>query len=161
LRRWRPEDAQALAVLANDEAIARWMSDSWPMPYTRGDAEWWTTGGHAETGDNWAICLHDEPQGGCGGAQQSGFMRCNVEVGWWLSPVHWGLGLATLAARACVARAFEAAEVSRVCAPIHDGNQRSMRVAEKAGMVLEAVQPQSALKQGRVITRHLYATYRR
>jgi len=160
LRRWRPEDAEALAPLGNDEAIATWMSDAWPMPYTRADADWWTATGHAQAGDNWAICLHDRPEGGCGGAQQAGFLRCNVEVGWWLSPARWGQGIASLAARCCVERAFANAEVSRVFAPIHAGNIRSMRVAEKAGLRLEAVQPHSALKQGRVITRHLYAAYR-
>ena len=161
LRRWRPEDAPALAVLANDEAIGSWMSDNWPMPYTLADADWWTQTGHAQSGDNWAICLHGEPQGGCGGRQEAGFLRCNVEVGWWLTPAHWGQGIATLAARLCVAMAFARPEVSRVFAPIHEGNQRSMRVAERAGLVLEAVQPQSALKRGRVITRHVYAAYRR
>jgi RimJ/RimL family protein N-acetyltransferase len=36
----------------------------------------------------------------------------------------------------------------------------SMRVAEKIGLRLESIQPQSAYKRGQVITRHLYARYR-
>jgi RimJ/RimL family protein N-acetyltransferase len=35
-----------------------------------------------------------------------------------------------------------------------------MRVAEKIGMRLESVQPMSAYKRGRVIERHLWASYR-
>lgn len=160
LRRWRAEDAPDRQPLADDVRIAQWMSDSWPMPYSLADARRWTREGHAAHGDNWAICLHDVPQGGCGGVQQAGFQRCNTEIGWWLSPAHWGQGIATRAARCCVERAFANAEVTRVFAPIHEGNIRSMRVAEKAGLRLESVQPQSAFKQGRVITRHLYAMYR-
>lgn len=160
LRRWRPEDAPRLQTLADDSRIAVWMSDAWPMPYTAADAAWWCGPGHAETGDNWAICWQDEPQGGCGGGQQTGWQRCNVEIGWWLNPAHWGQGLATQAARLCVEQAFAKPEVSRVFAPVHAGNMRSMRVAEKAGLRLEAVQPLSAYKQGRLITRHVFAIYR-
>jgi RimJ/RimL family protein N-acetyltransferase len=50
--------------------------------------------------------------------------------------------------------------VHRIFAPIHAGNLRSMRVAEKAGMRLESVQPRSAYKQGRLIDRYLWACYR-
>lgn len=160
LRRWRSDDAPALQAVADDERIGQWMSDRWPMPYTLADAQWWVGPGHVESGSNWAICLADVPQGGCGLAQQSGFQRCNAEVGWWLSPAHWGQGIATRGARFCVEQAFANAEVTRVFAPIHDGNIRSMRVAEKAGLKLESVQPMSALKQGRVITRHVHAAYR-
>ena len=149
-----------LQPLGDDASIAQWMSDTWPMPYTLEDARWWACEGHAAQGDNWAICLDGVPQGGCGGLRQPGFLRCNVEVGWWLSPARWGQGITALAARFCVERAFANAEVTRVFAPIHAGNIRSMRVAEKAGLRLEAVQPHSALKRGRVITRHVYAAYR-
>jgi RimJ/RimL family protein N-acetyltransferase len=49
--------------------------------------------------------------------------------------------------------------VTRVFAPIHAGNARSIRVAEKLGMRLESVQPRSAFKRGEVIDQVLYASY--
>jgi RimJ/RimL family protein N-acetyltransferase len=64
------------------------------------------------------------------------------------------------AAAHLVERAFSLPEVTRVFAPIHAGNARSVRVAEKAGMRLESVQPRSAFKRGVVIDRVLYAQYR-
>jgi [ribosomal protein S5]-alanine N-acetyltransferase len=161
MRAWRVDDAQRLALIANDERIAQWMSDTWPHPYTQADALWWVTDGHATMGRTWALCLHDEPQGGCGAHPQGGFQRCNVEVGWWLSPEHWGQGVVPAAARMLLEQAFADTDVHRVFAPVHAGNQRSMRVAQKAGMVLESVQPKSAFKRGRVIDRHLFAAYRR
>lgn len=160
LRPWRADDAEALQPLGNDERIARWMADTWPMPYTAADAQWWVNEGAVSTGDNWAICQAGRPVGGCGIHQALGFLRCNAEVGWWLAPEFWGQGITPLAARWLVARAFARAEISRVHAPIHAGNTRSMRVAEKAGMVLEGIQRQSAIKQGRVIDRHVFAIYR-
>lgn len=148
LRRWRASDAAALQPLGSDERIARWMSDSWPMPYTAADAAWWVNEGSISTGDNWAICHADQPVGGCGIGWGQGFLRCNAEVGWWLAPEFWGQGITTLAARFLVARAFAREEITRVHAPIH------------AGMALEGIQRQGAIKQGRVIDRHVYADYR-
>lgn len=159
LRRWRAGDEAALACAANDERILRWMSDTWPATYREADATWWVHEGSLH-GSNWALCRQDVPMGGVGALQQPGFQRCNVEVGWWLSPAHWGRGIVPTAAAWLVEHAFLNAEVTRVFAPIHAGNMASMRVAEKIGMQLESVQPRSAYKRGQVIDRHLFARYR-
>jgi RimJ/RimL family protein N-acetyltransferase len=159
LRRWRAGDEAALAEAANDERILRWMSDSWPSPYTLDDAHWWVREGHRE-GSTWALCLHDRPQGGVGAHPQAGFQRCNAEIGWWLAPAHWGQGLVPQAAAWVLAQTWQNPEITRVFAPIHAGNTASVRVAEKIGLRLESVQPRSAFKRGAVIDRHLYATYR-
>lgn len=161
MRAWREADADRLAAVADDERILGWMSDTWPTPYTLADARWWVSYGHVRDGWTWALCLDDVPQGGCGAHPQTGFLRCNAEIGWWLTPAQWGRGVAPAAARRLVDWCFAQPEVHRVFAPIHDGNTRSMRVAEKAGLVCESVQPSSAFKRGRVITRHVFASYRR
>jgi RimJ/RimL family protein N-acetyltransferase len=160
LRAWREDDAEALAIAANDDAILRWMSDTWPEPYTLQDAAWWVTQGQQEMGDNWAICLNDVPQGGCGLSPLTGFQRCNLETGWWLAPRHWGQGVVSHAARHMVDVAMGREGITRVFAPIHAGNERSMGVARRAGMSLEGVQRRSAYKRGRVIDRHIFAAVR-
>lgn len=117
--------------------------------------------GHVEFGgDNWAIALDDQAVGGCGIHPGSGQFRCNAEVGHWLAQAHWGRGIATRVARAPIERAFADPAITRVFAPVHAGNLASMRVAEKAGMAREGVQPQSAIKAGRVVDRVVYACYR-
>lgn len=161
LRPWRVADIPQLVAVADDERIGQWMSDTWPMPYTEADARWWVEEGQFSTGESWAIALDDVALGGCGRHPQAGFQRCNVEIGWWLAPSHWGRGVTPAAARVMVERSFADADVHRVIAPIHAGNTRSMRVAEKIGMQLESVQPLSAFKRGRVIERHVWAVYRR
>lgn len=161
LRAWCETDAAALARHANNANVWRWMSDSFPHPYTQEMAEYWVTRGHIEFGgDNWAIALNDEAVGGCGIAPDHGHLRCNAEVGWWMAEAHWGRGIVTRAAAALVRRAFDNPQITRVFAPIHAGNQRSMRVAEKNGFVLEGVQRQGAIKDGRVIDRWIWAKYR-
>jgi [ribosomal protein S5]-alanine N-acetyltransferase len=161
LRAWRESDAPSLAVHANNVNVWRWMSDSFPHPYTLEMAEYWCTRGHLEFGgDNWAIALHDEAVGGCCVNPQQGHFRCNAEVGWWLAEAHWGRGVVKHAATALVRRAFDDPQIMRVFAPVHAGNQRSMRVAENNGFVLESVQPKSAIKDGQVIDLWVWAKYR-
>lgn len=161
LRAWRRDDATSLARHADNPNVWRWMSDAFAHPYTLEVANYWVTRGHIEFGgDNWAIALDDVAVGGCGihwGQQQ---FRCNAEVGWWLGEPYWGRGVVTRVAAVLVARAFRDPGITRVFAPIHTGNARSMRVAEKNGFQLEGVQRQSALKAGRVIDRLVYARYR-
>jgi [ribosomal protein S5]-alanine N-acetyltransferase len=160
LRRWQASDIARLAAIANDERIAAWMSDTWPAPYTEADARWWVQEGQLALGDNWCISHDGLAWGGCGSHRLAGFLRCNVEVGWWLSPDQWGQGIVSAAAQVLLRGSFEDPEVHRVFAPIHAGNTRSMRVALNAGLRLEAVQPQSAFKRGQVIDRHVFAAYR-
>jgi RimJ/RimL family protein N-acetyltransferase len=160
MRAWREGDVAALARAANDERILQWMSDTWPSPYTEDDARWWIGTGQHTGGMAWALCRDDVPWGGAGVHPQTGFQRCNVELGWWLHPDHWGQGVVPAAAVHLVEQAFALPEVTRVFAPIHAGNDRSVRVAEKVGMRLEAVQPRSAFKRGKVIDRVVYAAYR-
>lgn len=159
MRAWREDDVAALARAANDERILQWMSDTWPSPYTEDDARWWIGTGQHASGMAWALCRNDTPWGGAGLHPQTGFLRCNVELGWWLHPDHWGQGVVPAAAVHLVEQAFALAEVTRVFAPIHAGNDRSVRVAEKVGMRLEAVQPRSAFKRDKVIDRVIYARY--
>jgi [ribosomal protein S5]-alanine N-acetyltransferase len=161
MRAWRASDAPALAKHANNVNVWRWMSDSFPHPYTPEIAKHWVTRGHIEFGgDNWAIAFNDEAVGGCGIVHQQGQFRCTAEVGWWLAQAHWGQGLVTRVAQVLVARALDNPQITRVFAPIHDGNERSMRVARNAGMALEAVQRQSAVKDGHVIDRHMFVRLR-
>ncbi|HEY6086511.1 MAG TPA: GNAT family N-acetyltransferase [Burkholderiaceae bacterium] len=161
LRAWRESDATALTLHANNPNVWRWMSDAFPHPYTREIAETWVARGHIDFGgDNWAIAFGDEAVGGCGIAPLVGPQRCVAEVGWWLAEPFWGRGVVTRVAQVLAARAFEEPGLWRLVAPIHAGNQRSMRVAEKAGFLLEAVQRQSTVKAGRVIDRHLFVRLR-
>jgi [ribosomal protein S5]-alanine N-acetyltransferase len=162
LRAWRDSDAPSLARHADNLEVWRWMSDAFPHPYTIEIAEQWVRGGHVDFGgDNWAICFNDEAVGGCGLHQEEApQFRCNAEVGWWIGQAHWGQGVVTRAATALVQAAFARPEISRVYAPIHAGNTRSMRVAEKNGFRLEGVQPQSAFKDCRLVDRWVFGRYR-
>jgi len=57
-----------------------------------------------------------------------------VEIGWRLSPLHWGKGLATEGARGVIRYAFATLQLREVVAITVPANLRSRRVMEKIGM---------------------------
>ena len=162
LRAWLEADAPALAQHANNPEVWRHMSDAFPHPYTLAIAQHWVRRGHIDFGgDNWAIAVDGEAVGGCGIHVGSGAMRCNAEIGYWLSKAHWGQGLGSLLAKVLSDRALQDPAVTRVFAPVHADNPRSMRVLEKCGFERESLQRQSAIKAGAVIDRVMMARYAR
>jgi RimJ/RimL family protein N-acetyltransferase len=63
--------------------------------------------------------------------------REEVEVGWAVSPDHWGKGVATELAGASIAYAFGPLGLREVVSFTLAGNRASQRVMEKSGMRLE------------------------
>lgn len=58
-----------------------------------------------------------------------------VEIGWRLVRAHWGRGYATEAARACLARGFEAHGLPEIVSFTTRANLRSAAVMERLGMI--------------------------
>jgi RimJ/RimL family protein N-acetyltransferase len=58
-----------------------------------------------------------------------------VELGWTLRRDAWGRGYATEAARACADSAFQHFQIPYLTSRIEPGNERSIRVANRLGMV--------------------------
>ena len=77
------------------------------------------------------------------------------EVSYRLLPQHWGNGYATEAARAIRDHAFSDLGIDRLVALIDPANVRSIRVAEKLGMVYE----KPVLLEGYDHPDHLYAVH--
>jgi RimJ/RimL family protein N-acetyltransferase len=159
-------DAASVQRHANDPVVAKRLFDGFPHPYSMLHAQAWC-GREANSGDfgyNWGIVPEGEPATvvGCIGLRpESGWLRCNAEIGYWVGEAWWGRGLASDAVRQVVDWAFAALpELTRVTAHIFAGNEASQHVARKCGFVREGVLPRSAIKDGRVIDRTLWATYR-
>jgi RimJ/RimL family protein N-acetyltransferase len=143
LRALRPGDAPALQRYADDEAVWRNLFEGFPRPYTLADAQAWCDGGWRERGDAvWGIAVDDEAIGCLGVRADTGWLRCNAEVGYWIGQPHWRRG------------------ITRLYAPIFAWNEGSQAVARACGYQLEGPMPQSAIKDGRVIDRVQYARYR-
>ena len=163
LRALVPDDAPALVTHANDPAVARNMFDAFPQPYDLAAANAWA-GREANSGDFgwvWGIVADGGVVGCIGLRPEAGWMRCNAEIGYWLGRSHWRRGLTSDAVRQVTDWAFAAVpELTRVFAPIFSWNDGSQAVVRKCGYVREGVLKQSAIKNGQVIDRVLWAAYR-
>ena len=58
-----------------------------------------------------------------------------VEIKYLIKKSHWGKGLATEAARPCIAHAFRELALDRVIGLVHPDNKPSAHVLEKLGLV--------------------------
>lgn len=71
-----------------------------------------------------------------------------MELGYWLSELLWGQGLAAEACRAVLAHSFAACEPERMQARVIAGNDASRRVLEKLGFHFEGALRSSLFRRG-------------
>ena len=161
IRSYRPEDAAALAELADNRKISRNMHDTFPHPYTLADARGWIAHAMQESPErNFAIASATQVVGGIGLKLRDDVFRRSAEIGYWLGEPYWGRGIATAALRALTDYAFEQFDLVRIEAGVFEWNPASCRVLEKAGYEREARLRQAISKDGQVIDRFLYALVR-
>ena len=163
LRALTPEDAPALVTHANNPAVARNLFDAFPQPYDPAAATAWATheANSGRFGRVWAIVVDGGLVGCIGLAQENGWLRCNAEIGYWIGEAFWRRGIASDAVRQVTDWAFAAVPaLTRLYAPIFSWNEGSQAVVRRCGYVREAVLKQSAIKDGEVIDRVLWAAYR-
>jgi RimJ/RimL family protein N-acetyltransferase len=128
------DDLARLADIYGREEVLRWLG-GFPAPSPGGLVERWAQV-HAldERYGAWAV---ERPDGVVAGTVLFKPLPDGVgeiEVGWHLHPDSWGRGYATEAARAVIARGFDAG-VPEVYAVVRPGNEASVAVCRRLGMV--------------------------
>src|SRR5262245_1554412 len=138
LRRWRIEDAPAVASACQDAEIERWLAFV-PQPYTEADARFYIEDCLASGEDRTPFAIADSATGDVIGSIEMRVNRLRTgHVGYWLAPEARGRGLMTEALRALSSMAFEELGLGRVELVTDPDNIASQRVAEKAGFTREA-----------------------
>jgi ribosomal-protein-serine acetyltransferase len=137
LRRWKPDDAEALgqAVAESADHLRPWMA--WiaeePLPIERRRArieEWerdWSQGGDVILG----VFLDGRVAGGCGLHRRIG--PSGLEIGYWSHPAFLRRGLATRTARMLTDAAFGLPGITRVEIHHDKANVASAGVPRKLG----------------------------
>ncbi len=143
LRRWRPEDAADVARACDDPLTAEWLPV--PSPYTLEDgrgyveeftAHAWADGHAAET------AVVDAESGELLGAMGLKLHNRRLgfgEIGYWTAPWARGRGVAVRGAALLARWGLDTLGLHRVELLADVGNERSIRVAEKAGFTREGV----------------------
>jgi RimJ/RimL family protein N-acetyltransferase len=163
LRALVPEDAPALVSHADNPAVARNLFDGFPRPYDLAAATAWAShdANSGAFGRVWAVVVDGGLIGCIGLKQERGWLRCNAEIGYWIGEPFWRRGITSDAVRQVTDWAFAALpELTRIYAPVFSSNEGSQAVARKCGYVREGLLKQSAIKDGSVIDRVLWAAYR-
>lgn len=147
LRPLGPDDAAAIARACTDPQIIRWTEV--PAPYTLTDAREFvaTNGGEDHV---WAI-----DAGGLVGVIALRNIRASMpgpicEVGYWVAAWARGRGLAT-AALSGIRDEAEASGFERIDWHTLTGNQASVRVARKAGFVIEGLRRRAIVHRGQLV----------
>lgn len=161
LRPWRSGDQGALVALADDRRIWRNMTERFPHPYTRADADRWLAFNVDPGRDrHLAIEVGGELAGGVGAMAGDGVRRATAEFGYWLGHRFWGRGIASASARALADDLERSGAFERLEAGVFAWNPASMRVLERAGFEREAVLRRSVSKDGELIDSVLYVRLR-
>ena len=151
LRRFAATDAPRVTALCADREIAA-NTLTIPHPYTLSDAETWLRGEVERwaggTSANFAMTMRGDRLlvGSVGLRIEVDHNR--AELGYWVARSHWGMGLATEAARAVVEWGFGELSLERIYSYHYVRNPASGRVLEKIGMRREGVARRAIRKWG-------------
>ncbi len=150
IRSYREEDVGALAPLANNPNVSRYMSDRFPYPYTHRDAHAWIARclKPEREEDAFAIEVDGVFAGGIGFQRFAAEHRFTAEIGYWLGEPHWGKEIMNKAVRKFVCWLWEYTDFERIQAHTLAVNQSSQRVLEKAGLQRESIVRRTAFKNG-------------
>ena len=135
LRAWTTSaaDVARLSDIYGRDEVTRWIGGAPSVPPAELPARWAAVHAHNPTYGCWAMELADGTVAGTVLFKPLPNGVGEVEVGWHLHPDCWGHGYATEAARAVIARGFDAG-LPEVYAVVRPGNEPSLAVCRRLGM---------------------------
>ena len=159
LRKWRLEDAGALALMLSDKRVQDNLRDGLPYPYTEQDGRDYISAMlSADENSTFAFAIIYEGKviGSIGAFRQGNIHRRTAELGYYIGADYWGKGIMTEAVKQLCGYIFENTDIIRIFAEPFAYNKGSCRVLEKAGFLFEGVMRSNAVKNGKVIDMRLY-----
>jgi RimJ/RimL family protein N-acetyltransferase len=160
LRPWRLDDRDALVRHANDEGVSRGLSDRFPYPYTRQDADNFLSHPVEPPSLVLAIEIEGEAVGGIGMRPGEDTLRIGSQLGYWLGRQYWGRGLMSRIVPRWCAHVFANYGFERLQATVLSNNPASARVLEKSGFAREGTLRRAAIKRNEVLDLWMYAMLR-
>ncbi|KAF2033272.1 acyl-CoA N-acyltransferase [Setomelanomma holmii] len=165
IRALHPQDAESMSINGNSPGIARYMSFTFPNPYTITHGETWIAQNLMPRPNNFGICESSSPDvviGGIGLKPGANVYSHTAEVGFWVGEKYWGEGYTTEALEGFVKWSFESwrnkdsQKLERIFGFVYSANVASMRCFEKCGFAKEGVMKAHAKKHGEFIDIHIF-----
>jgi len=154
-----------MSLNANSPLVAKYMSLTFPDPYTLSHSEAWIALNIAKANqEHFAICEKSTPEvviGGIGLKPGTDVSLHTVEIGFWVGAKFWGKGYATEILEGFTRWAFLYNETggkktTRLWGGVFSGNGASMRCFEKCGYAAEGVLKGHCEKRGEVMDLHIF-----
>lgn len=159
LREWKMEDAESIAVAANNPKVAEKLRNVFPNPYTLEDAKWYVNDCIEKEGNYQiarAIVVDGKAVGSIGIFVKDDVYEKSAELGYWLSEDYWRQGIMLRAVKMICKEGFERFDIIRIFAGPFEDNAGSRGVLEKAGFTYEGTMRNGIYKNGKV---HSYCMY--
>jgi RimJ/RimL family protein N-acetyltransferase len=161
LRKWDETDLDSLVKHANNNNVAKWMTNGFPHPYTHEDGNIFLS---MIANDNptkvFAIDVNGEAVGSIGIFPQTDIHEKSAEMGYWLAEEYWGQGIIPKAIDEIVDYGFRTFDIIRIFARPFSTNTQSQRVLEKAGFTFEAKLKKALFKNGEFMDEMIYMKLR-
>jgi [ribosomal protein S5]-alanine N-acetyltransferase len=152
IRDWREDDAESLALHANDREVWLRVTDRFGHPYKIDNArEFLARTMASDPRTNFAIEVNGAAVGGIGLKLGSDVRVHSAELGYWIGREFWNRGIMTEAVIAVCERAFAGFDLHRIGAFVFSNNPPSARVLEKAGFVFEGRLKHEVVKDGELL----------
>jgi len=152
-RPWTDDDVPAHRALLDDPAVWETLPEDYPDPFTDATSSDLIALANAPIGhDVVAVEIDGQLVGQCMLRLDAGSSApATAEVAYWLGRPHWGRGAMSRILPAFVERSFEEHPVDEIYAWILPGNEASIRVAERTGLVRTELPDEAELaaSQGR------------
>lgn len=152
LREWEPKDVNDLIKYGNNPEIARYMTNRFPYPYTKKNAEDFIAFARSHNPTRlFAIEVNEETVGGVGIHPQEDVHCKNAELGYWIGAPFQGKGIITNVIQEIIVYAFEQFEINRIFGLVFGNNPASLRVLHKCGFEEEARFNKTIYKNGELL----------
>src|SRR5215469_14148974 len=139
LRQFILDDLDALIALHSDPEVSRFLGGVKTPEQSRQRLLEWIAEYEQYGFSKWAVVLRStgELVGRCGLSLEEVEGTSDWELGWTFARAHWGNGYATEAAAAVRDHSFSKLGLARLISLIRPGNNASIRVAERVGMIYQ------------------------
>lgn len=127
---------------------------------TKSQMQWFDQLEREETGIWWAVYSSDGLNflGGVGFNNLSKDHK-KAEIGFWLLPEYWGMGLMQEATELAISYAFDILQIHRIEAIVECENKNSLSLLNKLNFRLEGTLQDYEIKNGAFITVKIYAKF--
>ncbi|MDB5250316.1 MAG: family N-acetyltransferase [Segetibacter sp.] len=160
IRSWKPEDAGPLAAICNNKKIWLNVRDTFPHPYTVGNAvEWISFTLGQKPIKNMAIVYNGNIAGSIGVTPKEDVYRKSIEIGYFVGEAYWGKGIATLAVAQMMEYIKTNFEVVRIYAEVFGHNKASMKVLKKNGFHLEGIREKAVIKNNEIMDDYVWVKF--